>query len=234
MTSRQREILSAMTPGKWMSATSVAARCTATQRGAIQRLWILEDSGYVERRGNEFALTRKGAELARALPAPQQKAEKPRAVPQPRLARIVRTGKPAPGKKRKKAKRIKRQSFSQKYKDPDGKRYGELFMIVRLLSCWLCDEGYNGPGHKVGDCAIGAQGGHTAHHVGRYDEDGMIPGGGKAHDLYAGIGGSETVAHFRGWLGSKRVTLKQVGLEYVEKAKRIKEAGGFKDTDLAW
>lgn len=234
MTARQREILSAMTPGEWMSSTSVAARCTATRQGALQRLWMLEDSGHVERRGTEFALTRKGAELARALPPPQQKAERPRAVPRPRLARIVRTSKPAPGKKPRKARRIKRRSFSEKYKDPEGKRYGELFMIVRLLSCWLCDEKYEGPGHKVGDCAIGAQGGHTAHHVGRYDADGLIPGGGKAHDLYAGLGGSGTVAHFRGWLGSKHVTLKQVGLEYVAKALRIRDGGGFRDEDLAW
>lgn len=235
MTSRQREILAAMKPGEWMTAAAISARCSASHGTALRRLWILEDGGYVSRKANTYRRLPRGD--AEAMKAPPPVAEvgarqlpKPRTRPKQKAMR--RSTVPKKPKPRKKPKR--RKSFSEKYKDPNGKRYGELFMIVRLLSCWLCDEGYNGPGHKVGDCAIGVQGGHTAHHVGRYDEDGMIPGGGKAHDLYAGLGGSETVAHFRGWLGSKRVSLKEVGLEYVAKAKRIKDGGGFKDTDMAW
>lgn len=110
---------------------------------------------------------------------------------------------------------MKRRSFSQKYKG-DGLRYGTLFVRVRDMPCWLAVEGYAGPGHD--GCGLGVQGGHTAHHVGRNDDEGLIPGCGKAHDLYAGLGGRATVMHFRDWLNRHAYRLDDVALEYVKKA----------------
>ncbi len=69
--------------------------------------------------------------------------------------------------------RIKRQSFSAKY-DGTGPRYGTLFVRVRDMPCWLAEEGYSGPGHER--CGLGSQGGHTAHHMGRVDSEGLLPG----------------------------------------------------------
>lgn len=111
---------------------------------------------------------------------------------------------------------MRRRSFSEKYKG-DGTRYGPLFRAVRGLPCWLCVEGYVGPGHdpSAGPLTLGAQGGPTAHHVGRHDAEGLIPGDGKAHDLYAGLGGDSTVRHFRAWLEERGLTLEAVGLRYV-------------------
>ena len=114
-----------------------------------------------------------------------------------------------------KRSRIKRRSFSQKYKG-DGPRYGTLFVRVRELPCWLAQAGYDGPGHE--GCGLGAQGGHTAHHVGRNDADGLIPVCGRAHDLCAGLGGRTTIAHFRDWLNRKAYRLDEVALNYVEQA----------------
>ena len=228
MTNRQREILSAMEPGLFLSAASVAARCTATQRGALGRLWMLEDRGYVERRGSEFTLTKEGAALARTLPPPSRKSGKPQLPSRQRVLRIERTGKPAPSAKPKR-KKIRTKSFSQKYKDPDGKRYGGLFLRVRVLRCWLEREGYRGRGHPA--CGPGVQGGHTAHHLGRNDEDGLIPGCGAAHDLYAGLGGNETQEEFKGWLRAGGVTLAEVGQAYVNDARIVRRPD---DEDLAW
>jgi len=115
-----------------------------------------------------------------------------------------------------------RKSFSTKYPaNHDGLRYGVLFRAVRKLPCWLCVSGYTGPGHVAGAGTFGAQGGHTAHHVGRLDADGLLPGCGAAHDLYAGLGGAKTIAHFREWLVREGFTLRLVAAGYVERATSV-------------
>lgn len=106
--------------------------------------------------------------------------------------------------------------FSKKY-DGTGERYGPLFRLVKSMRCWLSLEGYWGAGHE--GCGLGQQGDHTAHHVGRRDDEGLIPGCGLAHDLYAGLGGRTTRKAFQAWLDSKGLTLERVGLLYVAKAK---------------
>lgn len=110
----------------------------------------------------------------------------------------------------------KRQSFSRKY-DGTGPRYGTLFVAVRREPCWLMTEGYRGPGHKA--CGLGSQGGHTAHHIAFYDDEGMLPGCGLAHDLYAGYGGRKRMRAFREWLMGKGFRLEEVALGFVERAK---------------
>ena len=118
-----------------------------------------------------------------------------------------------------KRSRMKRpKSFSQKY-DGTGERYGPLFLAVRGMQCWLEEERYVGPGHE--GCWRGAQGGHTAHHLGRLDREGLIPGCGRAHDLYAGLGGALTVQHFRDWLAVRGCSLNEVGQLYVARAAGI-------------
>ena len=115
-----------------------------------------------------------------------------------------------------------RKSFSTKYPaHHDGLRYGVLFRAVRKLPCWLCEVGYTGPGHVAGAGTFGAQGGHTAHHVGRLDADGLLPCCGAAHDLYAGLGGAKTIAHFREWLAREEFTLRLVAVQYVERARDV-------------
>ncbi|HUT60647.1 MAG TPA: hypothetical protein VNA25_22610 [Phycisphaerae bacterium] len=214
MTSRQREVLAAMVAGQWMTAAAVASRCPGVSyTGTLRCLWLLEDSGNVARQANEYRRTAAGNEQAHRFELSERVGIKPRG-----RARSFRRGK----------------SFSEKYHDPEGPRYGQLFMVVRVMRCWLCEEGYEGPGHKVGDCARGVQGGHTAHHTGRLDADGMIPGGGAAHDLYAGLGGDTTQQHFKDWLKAKGVTLTEIGLRYVAKARTVIARGGFEDKDLNW
>ena len=115
---------------------------------------------------------------------------------------------------------LPKRSFSEKYPaNHPGPKYGPLFRALRDRArggeCWLCDAGYQGPGHKIGDCALGVTGGPTAHHCGRLDEHGMLPGGGQAHDLFHGLGGETTIAHFRDWLDRQPKGLDAVGLAYV-------------------
>lgn len=118
----------------------------------------------------------------------------------------------------KRGKPLKAKSFSQRFpKNHDGPRYGPLFRAVRLMPCWLAVQQYVGPGHEA--CALGTQGGHTAHHLGRNDEDGLISGCGAGHDLYVGRGGRTAVQHFAEWMRKHGFTLKDVGLAYVEKAR---------------
>ena len=110
-------------------------------------------------------------------------------------------------------KRLRSKSFTEKY-DGTGDRYGYLFQEIRDLPCWLALANYAGPGHR--GCDRGVQGRHTAHHVGRTDAEGLLPGCGRAHDLYAGLGGAQTVAVFRGWLDLNGYRLEVIALAYVE------------------
>ena len=201
-----------MESGRWMTAAQVASRCPGVSyAGVLRCLWRLDDSEHVTRQGNEYRRTARGEGAARSY---------------------VMVKKAAPTRKMSSLPRGR--TFTERYRDPEGPRYGQLFMIVRVMRCWLCEEGYEGPGHKVGACARGAQGGHTAHHTGRLDADGLIPGGGAAHDLYAGLGGHGTQQHFKRWLKAKGVTLTEVGLRYVARARTVIARGGIEDKDLNW
>jgi len=108
-------------------------------------------------------------------------------------------------------KKIKARSFSERY-DGTGEEYGPVFRIIRLLPCWLALVGYFGPGHEA--CGRGEQGGHTAHHVGKTDAEGMLPGCGRAHDLYANRGSARTQRTFRAWLAERGYDLVAVALMY--------------------
>jgi hypothetical protein len=107
---------------------------------------------------------------------------------------------------------VKRTSFSERYTG-NGPRYGQLFRAVRKMPCWLLTQKYTGKGHE--SCGFGAQGGWTAHHVGRNDKDGLVPCCGAAHDLLAGLGGSSTRQEFEAWLKRYGFDLKEVGKRYV-------------------
>ena len=109
---------------------------------------------------------------------------------------------------------LPKRSFSEKYPaNHPGPKYGPLFRAVRDMRCWLSCEGYWGRGHR--QCWNGDTGGHTAHHVGRLDEHGLIPVCGAAHDLCHGLGGRTTKNHFRAWLDRQPKGLDAVGLAYV-------------------
>lgn len=109
--------------------------------------------------------------------------------------------------------------------DGRGDRYGVLFVAIREMRCWLWVENYYGPGHPC--CTKGAQdsdhspNGQTAHHFGRWDEDGLTPVCGGAHDLLAGLGGRTTIQRFRSWLDENGINLQEVALGYVEAAKEL-------------
>ncbi len=136
-------------------------------------------------------------------------------------------GRATPGSTLRTKSKFRVLSFSKKY-DGTGPRYGPLFRTVRDLTCWLRREGYQGPGHYP-SCGRGVQDsphatleqgwGRTAHHVGRLDEEGLIPCCGKAHDILAGLGSRTTQQRFRAWLDERGFTLRQVGLLYVAQAK---------------
>lgn len=115
---------------------------------------------------------------------------------------------------------MRRRSFSQRFPtDHDGPRYGPLFRAVRMMDCWAATQMYEGPGHE--GCGLGQQGGHTAHHLGRLDEDGLIPVCGRLHDLCVGRGGRTAVRHFAEWMQRMGFTLHEVGQLYVAKARGI-------------
>jgi len=223
MTGKQRDVLSVMQPGKWEAVATLADRLGVPYQGTLRRLWLLEDGNYVERSvDHRYRLLPKAEGLRRRFVRPA-----PRPVPRP---------KPEPKRQRK--TKIKARSFTEKYADQDAERYGKLFMVVRVMRCWLCKMGYDGPGHRMDgsqDLQRGVQGGHTAHHLHRLDREGMIPGDGAAHDLYAGLGGSATQQYFKWWLRERNLTLEQLGLEYVELARTV-VAGTrtIADVDLAW
>lgn len=80
------------------------------------------------------------------------------------------------------------------------------------MPCWLAQARYVGPGHR--ECGVGVQGGHTAHHVGRKDADGLVPGCGRAHDLYAGLGSGTTVRAFAAWMKDSGWDLEEVAMRY--------------------
>ena len=105
-----------------------------------------------------------------------------------------------------------------------GTRYGPLFRAVKAMPCWLKAEGYRDRGHE--ECGPGVQmgmysrlDGHTAHHVGRYDEEGLLPVCGRAHDLSAGLGGRTTQLAFRAWLDRRGLSLDRLALDYVGRAR---------------
>jgi hypothetical protein len=54
--------------------------------------------------------------------------------------------------------------------------------------------------------------------VGRLDAEGLIPGCGLAHDLYAGLGSAATRAEFERWMLARGFDLGVVALAYVEGA----------------
>ena len=91
--------------------------------------------------------------------------------------------------------RLRRRPFAETRTDD---RYGPTFEAVRRLPCMLAVLRYDGPKHE--SCGPGVQGGHTAHHVGKLDREGLLPGCGLAHDLYAGIAGRRPQLAFDGWL----------------------------------
>ncbi|KKM21364.1 hypothetical protein LCGC14_1636090 [marine sediment metagenome] len=113
-------------------------------------------------------------------------------------------------------KPLRARSFTEKY-DGTGERYGPDFERVKHLPCELCRLGYVGPGHdrSEGSLELGEQGGPTAHHVGRYDRDGLIPCDGAAHDLMAGLGGRTRQKRFKAWLAANGYDLKALALQYV-------------------
>lgn len=118
-----------------------------------------------------------------------------------------------------KSARPRAKSFSEKYPDDhDGPRYGPEFRAVRVMPCALCVLGYEGPGHKIGDCALGETGGPTAHHLGREDRHGLVPCGGAAHDLLHRIGRRAT-EHFDAWLEERGYTLEEIGRGYYDQAR---------------
>lgn len=234
MTARQRLVLAMMRPETWHTCGELAEAADVEYRVALRCLWLLNDSGHVVSEGmTRYRLTQKGAEparrererLAQNPPARRQrKAPKPKAAPKP---------KPAPKAKRKPRKPLRKQSFTERYKDPEGPRYGQLFLLVRVMRCWLDQVGYSGRGHH--QCGMGVQGGHTAHHVGRLDAEGLIPGCGAAHDLYAGLGGAGMQKEFRAWLAAQGFTLPQVGAWYVGHAQGIAaKEETLDDKDLQW
>jgi hypothetical protein len=113
---------------------------------------------------------------------------------------------------------MKRRPFKDQ-KRVEG-RYGPVFDAVRELPCWLWTIKYYGPGHQC--CSYGSQGGHTAHHLGHLDSDGMIPVCGAAHDLLAGYGGRTTVTRFRDWLEEHDYDVQRVGeLFYEQEAAKL-------------
>ena len=64
--------------------------------------------------------------------------------------------------------------------------------------------------------------------LGYYDADGLIPGCGAAHDLYAGLGGRKTVAHFRAWLEAQEglpwdEALINVGHRYIQRVRGLND-----------
>lgn len=124
-----------------------------------------------------------------------------------------------PGSTLKTRTRLKAKPFSKRY-DGKGERYGSLFRAVREMKCWLAVEGYYGIGHE--GCGPGTQDsgadpmGFTAHHVGRTDEDGLLPVCGSAHDLVAGYGGRTTQKIFRAWLDSKGLSIEAAARRYVD------------------
>jgi hypothetical protein len=87
------------------------------------------------------------------------------------------------------------------------------------MDCWLKTVGYAGPGHD--GCGPGQQGGHTAHHLGRNDEDGLLPVCGRAHDLVVFRCANSTADHFIDWLKRHDYELRDVGERYVVKARGI-------------
>ena len=93
------------------------------------------------------------------------------------------------------------------------------------MRCWLAIVGYYGSGHPT--CGIGAQGGHTAHHVGRMDADGMISLCEAGHDLCAGLAGRRAQLHFEKWLKAEGYTLREIGLEFYRLAMRPDAFAGW-------
>jgi len=124
-----------------------------------------------------------------------------------------------------KCQRKKPTGWKRNVVTEQGTRYGPLFTAVKAMPCWLNVEGYRGRGHE--SCGPGVQqgqysapDGHTAHHVGRYDEEGLLPVCGRAHDLSAGLGGRTTQLVFQAWLDRQGFGLFEKALEYVGRATR--------------
>ena len=166
----------------------------------------------------------------------------------PKAEEVARRAKAAPKKKKPKypirtrvqlpKKKIRRQSFSQKY-DGTGEKYGQLFLIVRVLKCDLLVMGYTGLGHPQCQRGVQGTGGHTAHHVcQQIDALGLLPGCGAGHDLYAGLGGRKVRLAFTTWCKANGYDIIQRGLVYVAQARGIVDAGVtagvIPDNDLRW
>lgn len=206
MTSQQRAILVLFEPGEVLPVGVVAKRAGQTWKSVRRRLDYLLRDGYVRYlSGAGWALTQKGIEGPR------------------------RRGRPPKPETR---KRIVARSFSEKYDDPESPIYGKFFWIVRVMRCDLDLWGYRGPGHER--CGRGVQGGHTAHHEGGTDEDGMRPCCGAAHDLFAGLGSARTQRAFRDWSTEVGYDGPKRAKHYVERAKQIVAGNGYLDAELNW
>jgi len=103
-----------------------------------------------------------------------------------------------------------------------GTRFGPLFRWVKAQPCWLAqaEDKAGVPTDERHACGtLGETGGHTAHHVDRYDGLGLVPGCGEAHDRYHGLGSRKQLATFQAVLTRLNTTLKRVGLRYLVRAK---------------
>lgn len=129
---------------------------------------------------------------------------------------------PKPTKSLRRQRRVRQRAFSEIH-DGTGERYGPAFQAVRSMPCYLATVGYFGPKHER--CGHGLQGGHTAHHFGRLDADGMLPGCGLAHDLYARIAGRIPQMELDAWLEER-------GIDLRAEARRIASGASPLDMDL--
>lgn len=111
------------------------------------------------------------------------------------------------------------RSFSERFpEDHDGPRYGPLFRRVREEARKGRDVFRELGWRYNGDPTLGQQGGPTAAHRGRLDEDGLLFVSGVGHDLEAGRGGRRTRERFERWLASTGWTLDTLAAETVRRA----------------
>ncbi|MFP3947118.1 MAG: hypothetical protein ACLFWG_00175 [Longimicrobiales bacterium] len=106
-------------------------------------------------------------------------------------------------------------------------RHGPVWETVRLEPCiWLLVD----PGHE---CRRSVRGGHTAHHLGRSDLDGLVPAGGLVHDRLHGRPGEPPSVAAAELLEATGLTLEEHGRRHVERAvRRLRERGELPDAVL--
>lgn len=114
--------------------------------------------------------------------------------------------------------RLRSRSFTELHGDDEDPRYGVIFKAMRRMECALAVLGYRGPGHE--GCGPGQQRATpTACHLSKKDPTLMLPGCGRAHDLYDGRGGRTAAAHFRAWLKSTGKTLHEWARVWLERVR---------------